>query len=541
MLKRACFQMFVLLCLAGIVAAQDMAACDALTTNRLRTAAAACANPPVNSVCIGSQPVRVGLSGGEVEFLPGDTLALETVKRIVTGAASPADDTWGIALINTDAGLTAGSVSMILFGAASLESTVTVSALDLPVLLLTNTAGYDINLREGPGTGYLTTGIFAQNAALNADGRSLDNQWLRVRTDTGPAWVHVSLVSLDGDINTLAPLESLYTAPMQTFRLVSAAHDAALCGLSASGLLVSYAGPERVHLVANSTDIALSTATLLLQANADAGLQIHVLAGEARATAGGQTVGAVAGGSIHVPLNPDTLLAEGVPESSGQYAFAAVGGAPVDLTGANGLECVAGIVSGAASVTAYSGPGTNYSPLAGLEASSHYTVTGFALDAAQQPWWKLENNRWIPQLQVRTLGLCQSVGQVEAPPVNPVTPVPGTASLPAELTIYQAESGADVLTGQCTRAALAICSHPAAIKPNPDGTFYWRGQEPIDYLMTPSGNNTYAFSGRNFANNANLSLALTFTGATTWTMTMTTVFDDDPACVHTFYYTGVRR
>jgi hypothetical protein len=36
-------------------------------------------------------------------------------------------------------------------------------------------------------------------------------------------------------------------------------------------------------------------------------------------------------------------------------------------------------------------------------------------------------------------------------------------------------------------------------------------------------------------------MSLTFTSATTWMMTTTQVFDNDPSCVHTLYYNAVPR
>jgi uncharacterized protein YraI len=537
---RSIFLTLFFLWLCTMVAAQDLAMCAALTAERIQIAASSCAGRGLNTVCIGSNPVNVGLSGGMVEFLPGDTLALDLVESLNTGASNSGSSEWGMALVSTDAGLSAGTVSMVLFGDATLTSKVKVPTLDLPTLTVNNMAGYDINLREGPGVNFTTIGTFPQGASLVADGRSLDGQWLRVRGASGAAWVNLSLVQVDGNLPALVSLDSLYTSPMQTFALDSAGTDTDLCGVALSGLLVSYNGEERVHVVANGVDIAFGAATLLLQANAEAGLRMYILAGEVQASALGQLVGAGTGGSISMPLNPETLVVEGALQSSGRYPFVAVGGAPLDLVAATSLECVAG-VTGSTSVIPYSGPGENYSPLAGLDVASHYTVTGYASDDSNQVWWKLENNRWIPQSAVRTAGLCQAIAQVEAPLMTAAsTSVPGSSSLPTEVTIYQAESGPDILAGQCVKPPLAICSHPAAIKPNGIDSFYWRGQEPIDYLMSRAGDG-YAFSGRNFANNGNISLALSFTGADSWNMTMTTVFDDDPSCTHTFNYTATRR
>ncbi|MCS6835730.1 MAG: hypothetical protein NZ750_06915 [Anaerolineae bacterium] len=113
--------------------------------------------------------------------------------------------------------------------------------------------------------------------------------------------------------------------------------------------------------------------------------------------------------------------------------------------------------------------------------------------------------------------------------------------LAPQTVIYQADSGPDVLSGTCNTPPIEACSHPAAITPNADGTISWRGQEPVPYRMQPVGPNTFVYRGRNVLNNARLSLELTLTSESTWSMTMTTVYDNDPLCNHTYYYTAVRR
>lgn len=527
-----------LLCAAVI--AQEMTACAALMVNRVSEAAAACANTPLNTACVGSTPVRVQLSGGEVEFMPGDTLALDTITGIASAVHLDAGQ-WGLALLNTDVGLAAGSLQMVLFGDATLTNAVNVTTLDLPVITITNTAGYDVNLREGPGTRFPTIGVFQQNVSLIADGRSADGGWYRVRTADGLAWVsNTTPVQLDGAPESLMTLDNPYTAPMQVFTLATPAQDDALCGMAASGLLVALTSDERVHLVANNVDLAFSTATLLLQANIENGLQVHVVSGDVQVHAAGQTIGASAGATVTVAIEDDTLLATGIPELKERYPFAAVGGAPFALIDDGTLQCIVGTHTD--EVSTYGGPGTVYPELPALDTTVHYIVTGFALDETQQAWWRLDNGRWTPQDAVQNTGLCEAVAPVDAPPITNFTPITAANSdfLPAETTIYQANSGADILSGTCSGSPLAVCIHPAAIIPNGDGTFLWQGQEPKQYLMTPTAANTYQYTGRNFADNANLTLTLTLTSADTWQMTMTTVYDDDPLCVHTFNYTAAR-
>jgi hypothetical protein len=523
------------------VIAQDMAECAALMINRLSVAAEACAETPLNSLCVGSAAVQVQLAGGELAFMPGDTLALDTVTGIATGSADVTEDAWGLALLNTDVGLAAGSLQMVLFGDATLTNAVNITTLDLPIIGITNTAGYDVNLREGPGIGFTTVGIFRQNTTLIADGRSTDGQWYRVRAGDGLAWVSASTpVQLEGTPESLMTLDNPYTTPMQVFTLATPVENDDLCGMAASGLLVALSGDERVHLMANNVDLAFSTAILLLQANIENGLQVHVIRGAVQARVNAQTIGASAGETLTIPIADETLLAAGGPELKARFAFAAVGGAPLALVDAAGLQCIIGTTQN--EVTTFGGPGSAYPELSNLDAAAHYIVTGFALDETQRAWWRLDNGRWTPQDAVQAVGLCANVAQVETPPITNFTPLSAANAnfLPAETTIYQANSGPDILSGTCSGSPVAVCIHPAAIIPQADGTFLWRGQEPKDYLMSPTTANTYQHIGRNFANNANIKLTMTLTSTETWQMTMETVYDNDPLCIHTFNYTAAR-
>lgn len=114
---------------------------------------------------------------------------------------------------------------------------------------------------------------------------------------------------------------------------------------------------------------------------------------------------------------------------------------------------------------------------------------------------------------------------------------------PEGRSIWQANSGPDVTSGTCSNPPLVMCSHMAAITLNDNGTISWRGQELKTYTMRQSSRNpnVYSYSGRNGLGNADIQMVLSFNSASAWSMTMTQVFDDDPKCTHTFYYTSSRN
>jgi hypothetical protein len=142
---------------------------------------------------------------------------------------------------------------------------------------------------------------------------------------------------------------------------------------------------------------------------------------------------------------------------------------------------------------------------------------------------------------------CQPDAVVQSAPQTtpaPMSVAPANASfahayLPAGQSVWQAYTGPDTLSGACETPPIAACDHLSAVIVNPDGTISWRGQEPQPYTMTPIGIDQFFFQGRNGLNDANITLNFTFAQGA-WSGTMQYVFDRDPDCTHTFYYTAQR-
>jgi len=75
-----------------------------------------------------------------------------------------------------------------------------------------NAAGYNVNLRGGPGSDFDQVGIFRFDERLTADGQSADGAWLRVQLDDGTvAWVAKSLVSRDPALDSLPVVDQTST------------------------------------------------------------------------------------------------------------------------------------------------------------------------------------------------------------------------------------------------------------------------------------------------------------------------------------------
>jgi uncharacterized protein YraI len=468
----------------------------------------ACADLADNTVCDTAAETTASLA---------ETETIQTEGGVAVAAVRHSDD---------------ATLRVVLYGDATLTNTVQTLTAESPVLELRNAAGYPLNLRAGPGTSFAETGAFAENAVATADGRSADSQWVRLQTDASLSWVRANLVSIDGDISALPVVDSRYARPYQAMRLQTSVE--APC----SGVLFQAGEGETVNFGLNGADVTLMDATVAVSASVETGLTLNVLVGEAAVTAQATRQVLRAGEGAVVRLN-DALEAAERPRFVQQYAFASVQAAPLSLLPlpASNL-CITGVPLSAQARETRGGPGEAYSALAPLDVSLHYEVAGYATAPDGTTWLKLANGRWTPALGDDLVGMCSSYVEVDAPPLGQTLSVPSNISYaPASNTRYQAYSGNDVLSGQCSTAPLAVCDHLAVVIPNPDGTMGWRGQEPITYTLTPQGGNRYYYTGRNFQNNANLTLDLTFT-ANGWTMTMSTVYDSDPTCTHTFYYTA---
>jgi uncharacterized protein YraI len=530
----------------GVMEAQNTDSCGLLADTILESAQEACSDIGINEVCHAKSPVNVALPDGvSVGFESGERVDLSSVASLST-TDTEADSSLGIAIAKAQMNLADDAVQMVLFGDATITNLVEAMEGALVTLNATNIAGYPVNLRDGAGTNFNVAGTMDEDAELTIDGRNQAADWFRVQTDDGIAWVYTSLVSLDGDARELTVLDSPYTAQMQNFTL-SAPIDEIACSVATSGLLMQYTGDSTAQIGVNGVDIKFSDATLLLQATPSETLNIQVINGEVVITSQNTERTATSGELVTVGID-ENLIATAPPSIDGDYDFANIAGAPTPLLNDNTLMCVAGIGYGDEVVSVYGGPSDEYSLIQSMEDTGHYGVLGYA-ENEDELWWKVDTGRsqsWVQQASVRTAGICSTIDVADIPALvtNTAQNTGGgnVSFVPPVQSVWQAESGTDVLTGDCSNSApLAVCSHLAAVIPVGNGSIQWRGQEPVPYTLQNTGLNSFFSQGRNFQNNGNITLNLTFVSATQWNLTYSTIYDNAPACTHTFYYTGTPR
>ena len=559
----------VMLLLAGAqlvpapdVRAQESDVCTQVVSTALSSAKEACGDLERGSVCYGSAGAAVVLAADQTgDFAAaGDVLALSALDLLTTAPADAETGQWGIAVLMLPASLpegAEGSVRAVTFGDTQIGRPAAVADTDRPTITVTNSGNADVNLRNGAAISYTAVGKLAPGQSAVADGRNEQADWVRIQTDSGPAWVFTPLITWDGDVQTLDVLlpddvtpSVTGGEPFQSLTLVTGPASE-VCGSAPSGLLLQFTADQPATIQINGTTLA-STDALLVVRSADDTMEIDVIAGTVTITARSIPQEASAGDGVEVDL--DGLTPAAAPRAAGSYAFAQVANTPVELM-AGSLPCVVGLDDVSAGITLRVGPGTNRGPLADMRADRSYTVLGWANDPDGAPWWQLdtgEEKSWAAQADVTTFGACDVVAQIDAPGLVTAAPAgsaggdgganTSTSSLaPTANTVWQMIPGSDNMTGQCSGApAINFCDHLAAIAPI-EGGISWKGMEASPYYLTQVQPNVYAYSGPNAMGTGTVNMTLSFTSTTSLSMTETLTLSNEPGCQHTYYYSGTKN
>jgi hypothetical protein len=541
--------------------------CRALADDALATIPKMCGGQDAdktNSVCYGYESIQVKSAGADTSAFSakGQRIDLAGIAALMTSPADIETGTWGVALVNIQAGLPAGNAPLraILFGEATLTSVVkadTGNAVLLPVKTIDEDPVL-LRAAASPNEPQVTRLQAGQKDAV-ADGRNAAGTWVRVRLATDKTtlvgWANALQVKVTGDIKTLPVLDDrdvtpafLYTAPLQAFTLVTGSKTA--CPEASAGLILQLSGKETARLLVNGAEVSFSTATLLLRAIAKDSLDVMVISGAAAVRAAGAEVALDAGSATKVRLGgTDGLTANAAPKAATKYPFAAVAGLPATALN-GGLPCMAGAATATARVNIKTGPGNKeYSTLSTLRADQTYLVAGWAADSAGAHWWKLaseaKQENWVEQAAVRTVGMCDAVAKAESAQAASASSgsTGGTTGAvprgfaPTTQTIWDVVPTQDKLVGECTRGALNYCPLMVALKPEGNAISY-RGAELQPYRLNFVRENVYSYSGRNTLGDGKVNMTLTFTSPTTLVVNQAITLDVEPKCQHTYIFTA---
>lgn len=303
----------------------DDEGCSLLVRSAIDLTERSCEMVGSNQVCYGHSTLQAASRPGIRSFnfeQPGDIEDVITMQSLSLSAMDAARQIWGVVLMNVQARMETNEqvdVTFIVFGDTALESRVTL----VEVITLE-----DVRLRSGPSTSTQSLDVVLRGETVIANGRTEDGEWLRVRLpgrifENG--WMFAALVEpVDGELESLDVVDAesddslVRYGPMQAFYFESGRDDSPCPQAPSSGMLIQTPeGEASVTLLIDEVIIELD-ATVYLQAEPNGELTVNVLEGQARVTAQGETVTAVAGTRVSVALDED-LAAADVPSEPEAY------------------------------------------------------------------------------------------------------------------------------------------------------------------------------------------------------------------------------
>jgi hypothetical protein len=270
---------------AASTLAQDDAACLTLVQSAVNQTSTQCATPGADSVCYGHPNVtgsfRAASEQSQPVFTrPGDQADLLITEAIQTGppVLSPDPATWGMAMMNVQAGLpneilTARSgkgLILIQLGGVEVENAVEPEeALVLPTSGVPVVTIAAADMRSAPVAHDTATGtnVMARVPAetiANAYAVSQNGDWVRVVYQNQAGWISSATLA-DADLSGLPTVGPDTFTPMQSFYFRNGILNGAPrnCSIIPSLLLVQ--GPENtpVYLRVHGVDLKLESTALL--------------------------------------------------------------------------------------------------------------------------------------------------------------------------------------------------------------------------------------------------------------------------------------
>lgn len=321
-------------------------------------------------------------------------------------------------------------------------------------------AGSGLNVRRNPGSDGVVVWQLQGGEQVTVTGITADDQWIRIvipNEFAGTGWVYAPYIEVEGGVDSLPTVtENLLNpdlaapefAPGQSFELLSA-NTSETCGedVPDSGLLLqSPSGtPDALRIEINGVEIQVN-GTVLIQAQADAQLRVHVLEGQATIIANDTSVSANVNERLTVALDSN-LVVTGTPQSEpfSPEELASIpvrllprpiafGIAPVDVetsgTGGFGTPQPA-TMPDACTLTApdaernvRGGPSTEYPVVLVLQPNDSVTAVGQAIGELNLTWYQTDTGGWIREDTVNSEGDCSALPVVEPPPLPEPTSTP---------------------------------------------------------------------------------------------------------------------
>ncbi|GEM_PF-5447380 len=256
--------MLAVLLIAAPVLAQNV--CPADDVGAFDGLVEACANAPFESAC----------------SLNGDSLSL-------TGFVSTNTNPRLIRL----SGSGDSEIDLVLVG-AQLTSYTLSEAEPIGILEIGNRAGYNVNLRGGPGSNFDVVGTFRFDERLMVDGQTADGLWLRIVNEDGTfAWVSTSLVAFDPAIAAL-PIVDANTLGGMRGHVVTLTADPSCGGDVQTGAFITTTSESAQRFTLNNMPVSITAGAMFVWLN-DSGATFYALSGNAALGVGEERITLAAG------------------------------------------------------------------------------------------------------------------------------------------------------------------------------------------------------------------------------------------------------
>ena len=217
-------------------------------------------------------------SADELSALAENCQQIDTDTICTADDSTPLDD--ALPGVAAPAQFSLGNLKFMYWGPIELAE-IEAGEVSPTLLRVTNQAGFNVNLRGGPGTNFDVVDTLGFDEEEIADARSEDDLWVRLQTNEGTAWVSESLIRFEEGASEDLPIAigaEETGSPLQTlnFSFAEDCNDA-----TGSVLMWTSDGGRNTAFSINDTDIRLGDALayMTLERNAT---RFYVLSGEAQ-------------------------------------------------------------------------------------------------------------------------------------------------------------------------------------------------------------------------------------------------------------------
>lgn len=236
---------------------QTAGTCTQLVRQAFFELSSNCAGQAGNTACYGFNEAARAVFGHEEQpfSILGETLDLTDVASIRTAPLNATTNTFGVVKLNIQTSAAQYPVTVLMFGAATLENAVEPEQAFIPTLLNVSTT-QATDLQIAPGKDAVPVASIENGTALDADAVTADGQWVRVYYKGQIAWADANAIST---IEGLAVIRKDSMAPFQAFNIQTGANVTDCTDAPPPVLLIQNPNHTPVNLVINGTPVEISS------------------------------------------------------------------------------------------------------------------------------------------------------------------------------------------------------------------------------------------------------------------------------------------